>query len=120
MLSISCHIVTCTLLFQETVTGSIIVNSRGELNHQGITLLVEGAVTLQLSSKSVGLFEAFYNSLKVCVIYSIYNSFTAKSFKIEFSCYEVIPILPPPPQIKKDKLNQLSNFSAYHVTKLQP
>lgn len=40
------------------------MSSNGELQHQGITLVVDGAVTLQLSAKSVGLFEAFYNSLK--------------------------------------------------------
>ena len=42
----------------------IVVQSRGELAHNGITLTMEGAVNLQLSAKSVGVFEAFYNSLK--------------------------------------------------------
>lgn len=40
------------------------VQSRGELAHNGITLAMEGAVNLQLSAKSVGVFEAFYNSIK--------------------------------------------------------
>ena len=40
------------------------VQSRGELSHNGITLSMEGSVNLQLSAKSVGVFEAFYNSLK--------------------------------------------------------
>lgn len=40
------------------------VQSRGELPHNGITLSMEGIVNLQLSAKSVGVFEAFYNSLK--------------------------------------------------------
>lgn len=44
--------------------GVIAVQSRGELAHNGITLSMEGAVNLQLSAKSVGVFEAFYNSLK--------------------------------------------------------
>lgn len=44
------------------------MTSNGDLQHQGITLTVDGAVTLQLSAKSVGLFEAFYNSLKVIYI----------------------------------------------------
>lgn len=44
--------------------GVIVVQSRGELAHNGITLAMEGAVNLQLSAKSVGVFEAFYNSLK--------------------------------------------------------
>jgi len=32
--------------------------------HSGISITLSGSVTLQLSAKSVGLFEAFYNSLK--------------------------------------------------------
>ncbi|KPP74268.1 Down syndrome critical region protein 3-like [Scleropages formosus] len=34
------------------------------VQHQGISLTMEGLVNLQLSSKSVGVFEAFYNSVK--------------------------------------------------------
>ena len=41
------------------------MNSKGELSHQGIYLTADGVVNLQLSAKSVGLFEAFYNSVKV-------------------------------------------------------
>ncbi|KAL9964929.1 hypothetical protein ACROYT_G028643 [Oculina patagonica] len=48
----------------DIVKGVIVVQSRGELPHNGITLCMEGAVNLQLSAKSVGVFEAFYNSLK--------------------------------------------------------
>lgn len=50
--------------FQDIVKGVIVVHSRGELPHNGITLSMEGVVNLQLSAKSVGVFEAFYNSLK--------------------------------------------------------
>lgn len=35
------------------------------VQHHGIFLAMEGLVNLQLSSKSVGVFEAFYNSVKV-------------------------------------------------------
>lgn len=35
------------------------------MQHHGISLTMEGIVNLQLSSKSVGVFEAFYNSVKV-------------------------------------------------------
>lgn len=42
----------------------MVVNSKGECQHQGINLTVDGVVNLQLSAKSVGVFEAFYNSLK--------------------------------------------------------
>ncbi|XP_074652072.1 vacuolar protein sorting-associated protein 26C-like [Tubulanus polymorphus] len=48
----------------EILTGFVVITSKGELQHQGITLTVDGKVDLQLSAKSVGLFEAFYNSLK--------------------------------------------------------
>ncbi len=49
---------------QEVVSGAIVIESKGSLSHQGIQLVMEGNTTLQLSAKSVGLFEAFYNSLK--------------------------------------------------------
>ena len=42
----------------------MIVNGRGEVIHSGITLSLEGTVNMQLSAKSVGMFEAFYNSVK--------------------------------------------------------
>ena len=40
------------------------MSSKSDVSHTGITLNLEGMVSLQLSAKSVGLFEAFYNSLK--------------------------------------------------------
>ena len=43
----------------------VVIQSKQEVTHQGIGLVMDGAVGLQLSAKSVGLFEAFYNSLKV-------------------------------------------------------
>jgi len=55
------HVLCC----QEVVSGVVIIQSRGELGHNGLTLTVDGSVNLQLSAKSVGMFEAFYNSLKV-------------------------------------------------------
>ena len=48
----------------EMVKGVVVVHSKGDLSHNGLTLTMEGTVTLQLSAKSVGVFEAFYNSLK--------------------------------------------------------
>ncbi|KAK2573470.1 Vacuolar protein sorting-associated protein 26C [Acropora cervicornis] len=48
----------------DIVKGVIAVQSRGELTHNGITLAMDGTVNLQLSAKSVGVFEAFYNSIK--------------------------------------------------------
>ena len=48
----------------ETIKGVVYVNSKGELSHNGLSLTVDGTVKLQLSARSVGRFEAFYNSLK--------------------------------------------------------
>jgi len=48
----------------DVVAGVVAVTTKGSMTHQGITLVMEGLVTLQLSAKSVGMFEAFYNSLK--------------------------------------------------------
>lgn len=48
----------------EKIQGAVVVTSKTDLAHSGISLVMEGSVTLQLSAKSVGLFEAFYNSLK--------------------------------------------------------
>eukprot|EP01100_Stratorugosa_tubuloviscum_P012304 TRINITY_DN57_c0_g2_i1.p2 TRINITY_DN57_c0_g2~~TRINITY_DN57_c0_g2_i1.p2 ORF type:complete len:296 (-),score=146.10 TRINITY_DN57_c0_g2_i1:1344-2231(-) len=48
----------------ETVSGVVVVSSKGPLSHNGVTLTLTGDVTLQLSSKSTGLFEAFYSALK--------------------------------------------------------
>ena len=54
----------------DTVSGVVLVMSKGPLSHNGITLTVDGMVNLQLSAKSVGLFEAFYNSIKVTSLLS--------------------------------------------------
>ena len=50
----------------QTLRGIATINTRGagSLQHEGITLVAEGAASLQLSAKSVGLFEAFYSSIK--------------------------------------------------------
>lgn len=50
---------------QEVVAGVIVLMCKEPLQHHGISLSMEGLVNLQLSSKSVGVFEAFYNSVKV-------------------------------------------------------
>ncbi|XP_064651224.1 vacuolar protein sorting-associated protein 26C-like [Lineus longissimus] len=48
----------------EVVAGVVVIQSKSDIQHQGVTLTMDGTVNLQLSAKSVGLFEAFYNSLK--------------------------------------------------------
>lgn len=49
---------------QDKVTGNLQVNTSSGFAHSGILLEIQGQVSLQLSAKSVGLFEAFYNSIK--------------------------------------------------------
>uniref|UniRef100_A0A674B5R2 VPS26 endosomal protein sorting factor C n=1 Tax=Salmo trutta TaxID=8032 RepID=A0A674B5R2_SALTR len=49
---------------KEVLAGVVAIVSKEAVQHQGITLTMEGIVNLQLSSKSVGVFEAFYNSVK--------------------------------------------------------
>jgi hypothetical protein len=45
-------------------TSSLLFLLSSSVVSAGITLAMDGQVSLQLSAKSVGLFEAFYNSLK--------------------------------------------------------
>lgn len=47
------------------LSGVVVISGKDSTQHQGVTLTVEGTVNLQLSAKSVGVFEAFYNSVKV-------------------------------------------------------
>lgn len=50
---------------QEMLSGVVVISGKDSVQHQGLSLTVEGTVNLQLSAKSVGVFEAFYNSVKV-------------------------------------------------------
>jgi hypothetical protein len=66
----------------DKVSGNVIVTSKGGFAHSGLTIQMLGTVTLQLSAKSVGLFEAFYNSLKPITIVD-YMTTIEKTGKIE-------------------------------------
>lgn len=48
----------------ETVTGVLVVTCSSNTSHNGIHLLVEGAITIQPSSRSQGIFEALYEKLE--------------------------------------------------------
>ncbi|KAL5253921.1 hypothetical protein ACHWQZ_G013623 [Mnemiopsis leidyi] len=48
----------------EVLKGSLLVETKSDISHTGLFLNLEGVVSMQLSSKSVGIFEAFYNSVK--------------------------------------------------------
>lgn len=47
------------------MVGVVVVESRSEVKHEGLTLSLDGSATMQLSAKNVGIFEAFYSSVKV-------------------------------------------------------
>lgn len=58
----------------ELVKGFIRIESIDKIVHTGVNLQVQGQVRLQLSAKSVGLFEAFYSSVKPIDLVSITKS----------------------------------------------
>jgi len=66
----------------DKVSGTLVVTSQGGFAHSGITISMIGTVNLHLSAKSVGLFEAFYNSLKPITMIDCVLSI-AKTGKIE-------------------------------------
>uniref|UniRef100_H3CQC5 Vacuolar protein sorting-associated protein 26C n=1 Tax=Tetraodon nigroviridis TaxID=99883 RepID=H3CQC5_TETNG len=65
----------------EVVSGVIVMVCKEAVQHHGIFLGMEGLVSLQLSSKSVGVFEAFYNSVKPIQLISS-NIEVAKAGKV--------------------------------------
>jgi len=49
----------------EVISGTLMINHpQGDFSHSGVFLTLQGLVNLQLSSKNVGRFEAFYNTAK--------------------------------------------------------
>ena len=91
----------------ELVKGVVVVNTKSDLSHNGLTLTMEGSVTLQLSAKSVGVFEAFYNSLKPIQLVQ-YSIDLAKPGKIPHGTTE-IPFEMPLRSKSSKKL-----FETYH------
>eukprot|EP00057_Strongylocentrotus_purpuratus_P033244 XP_790710.3 PREDICTED: Down syndrome critical region protein 3 [Strongylocentrotus purpuratus] len=91
----------------EVLAGVIVIQTKTEFQHQGITLIAEGSVNLQLSSKSVGHFEAFYNSIKPIPLLSVTLN-AAKPGKIPAGKTE-IPFEVP----LKAKLNK-TLYETYH------
>lgn len=49
---------------QDVLTGTVVVHADRGGSHAGIRLVAEGLIKLQLSARSVGLFEAFYSSIR--------------------------------------------------------
>jgi hypothetical protein len=59
------------------VSGDIIIIGSGNapIQHNGIYLSLDGIVNINLSTKNVGVFEAFYNSAKVSHVLNKKNRF---------------------------------------------
>lgn len=91
----------------DTVKGFMVVTTKDTLSHNGATLTMEGIVNLQLSAKSVGMFEAFYNSLKPIQLVN-YSLEICKPGKFPSGTTEVPFELPLKPKPNK-KL-----FETYH------
>ncbi|XP_059133782.1 vacuolar protein sorting-associated protein 26C isoform X4 [Peromyscus eremicus] len=62
----------------EMLSGVVVISSKDSVQHQGVSLTMEGTVNLQLSAKSVGVFEAFYNSVKYTLRCDMRRSLLAK------------------------------------------
>ena len=61
----------------------MVINSASDFTHAGISVTMEGSVSMQLSAKSVGLFEAFYSSVKPIPLMSEKIAVGADNKKIE-------------------------------------
>jgi hypothetical protein len=48
----------------DKVSGAVVISSQGSMRVGAIKLVAEGTVECQLSARSIGLFEAFYSTLK--------------------------------------------------------
>eukprot|EP01097_Dermamoeba_algensis_P011115 TRINITY_DN8483_c0_g1_i1.p1 TRINITY_DN8483_c0_g1~~TRINITY_DN8483_c0_g1_i1.p1 ORF type:complete len:302 (-),score=62.62 TRINITY_DN8483_c0_g1_i1:236-1141(-) len=91
----------------DLVSGTVCVTSKGSLSHNGITLLMEGNVTLQMSGKNVGVFDAFYNSLKPIQLVNV-SLEIAKPGKLPDGETEL------PFEIPLEPLAGLNLFETYH------
>jgi len=89
------------------VSGVVVVNTKGSMSHSGISLVMQGEVTLQLSAKSVGYFEAFYNSLKPIQLLN-YTIEVAKAGKIPEGGIEI------PFEFKLEPIAGQTLYETYH------
>lgn len=91
----------------EIVSGVVVIESKGEVKHEGITLQMDGAVTMQLSAKNVGILEAFYSSVKpVCLTSCILD--IAKPGKLPSGKTEIPFEIPLKPK------NNKTLYETYH------
>lgn len=53
-------------LFQDILSGLIVIDAKAEEKHDGITLGMEGSLIKYVSSKSAGILDSIVTSSKVC------------------------------------------------------
>lgn len=76
----------CFLSLQDIVSGLLVLDSKSEIRHDGITLTMEGVISLQLSPKSAGLIESIVNSSKV-ILFPLFYHIVSKFVKVLKRCY---------------------------------
>lgn len=52
------------------ISGIVSIETPTDVKHEGVFMTIEGTVDLQVSTQNVGAFDAFYNSVKVCILYA--------------------------------------------------
>ncbi|KAG0693741.1 Down syndrome critical region protein 3 [Chionoecetes opilio] len=80
----------------ETVSGVVVVDSRSDTRHDGITLTIDGLVNIQLSPRSAGLLESIVSSSKPIPLVS-HSAEIAKSGKLPAGQTEIpfeLPLVP--------------------------
>ncbi|KAL2608976.1 hypothetical protein R1flu_027549 [Riccia fluitans] len=54
----------------DIMDGTVVITTPSSLSHQGIRVTAAGTIMLQLSARSVGVFEALYNTVKPIQLWS--------------------------------------------------
>lgn len=94
------------------VEGLVVVTSPSDVRHEGITIDIEGVVSLQLSNKNVGMFETFRNSIKPIVLLELYLDIQTGG-KIPAGCTE-FPFMFPLMNQPRRNVWQTHLLETYH------
>ncbi|XP_030745066.1 vacuolar protein sorting-associated protein 26C [Sitophilus oryzae] len=86
----------------DIVSGILVIDTNSDFKHDGITLTMEGSVNLQISSKNVGIIEAFYNSVKPIQLLNVTCDVTQAPGRIPAGVTNIpfeIPLKPKPNRV---------------------
>lgn len=80
---------------QDLVTGVIRVKTKGGLSHNGVSVNLSGRVTFIMSSKSVGMIDSIYNSLKPITLADLTTQVSkgGKLYPVTHHFYEIFDLL---------------------------